>query len=290
MKLMLRPEWRPRPFSSFLGCLDLKTGVVLALLFALFNKVAGVYGLIAVFTGAGGSAAQLSLYIYSTVALVALAWGLNAVKREDPRSTLYFAHLFFADHVLSTSWTVFFAVVWWLYSPHDGRRVSSSAAQDKIIENYLGETEKVSEEERTRLALQLWRREKGAAIAIIVLGWLIKFYLAATIYSYAIHLRKGTYRNLPLSRPNYASDYTEMSMTGDDDDEDDIEDFYRVPSKHTSYGKHRAGSYSRGNFDTAPRRGHRAGQGSYSLSTRSHPMSSVRCEVGRDGDDTTYLA
>ena len=35
MKLMLRPEWRPRPFSSFLGCLDLKTGVVLALLFAV---------------------------------------------------------------------------------------------------------------------------------------------------------------------------------------------------------------------------------------------------------------
>jgi hypothetical protein len=100
MKLMLRPEWRLRPFSSFLGCLDLKTGVILALLFAvrcnchqlrgrkselsflqLFNKVAGVYGLIAVLTGAGGSAAQLSLYIYSTVALVALAWGLNAVKR-----------------------------------------------------------------------------------------------------------------------------------------------------------------------------------------------------------------
>jgi len=213
MKLMLRQEWKPRPFSSFLGCLDLKTGVVLALFFAvrhyikltiasnsersflqLFNKVAGVYGLIAVLTGAGGSAAQLSLYIYSTIALVALAWGLSAVKRvslnhvigmlpqltfrnpmqEDPKSTLYFAHLFFADHVLSTSWTVFFAVVWWLYSPHDGRRVTNSAAQDKIIENYLGETEKVTEEERAQLALQLWRKEKGVAIAIIILGWLIK--------------------------------------------------------------------------------------------------------------------
>lgn len=47
----------------------------------LFNKVAGMYGLIAVLTGAGGSAAQLSLYIYSTIALVALGWGLNVVKR-----------------------------------------------------------------------------------------------------------------------------------------------------------------------------------------------------------------
>ena len=172
-----------------------RTGEKLSDLFPqLFNKVAGAYGLIAVFTGAGGSAAQLSLYIYSTIALVALAWGLNAVKRvspvlwsamfpqltrrhhaqEDPKSTLYFAHLFFADHILSTSWTIFFAVVWWLYSPHDGRRVSNSAAQDQIIKNYLGETEKVSEEERARLALQLWRSEKGVAITIIVLGWLIK--------------------------------------------------------------------------------------------------------------------
>ena len=36
MKLMLRPEWRLWPLSSFLGLLDLKTGVTVALLFAVF--------------------------------------------------------------------------------------------------------------------------------------------------------------------------------------------------------------------------------------------------------------
>ena len=46
----------------------------------LLNKVAGVYGLIAVLTGAGGSFAQLSMYIYSVIALVGLGWGLRAVK------------------------------------------------------------------------------------------------------------------------------------------------------------------------------------------------------------------
>ena len=46
----------------------------------LLNKVAGVYGLIAVLTGAGGSFAQLSLYIYSVFALVALSWGLRVVQ------------------------------------------------------------------------------------------------------------------------------------------------------------------------------------------------------------------
>ena len=35
MKLTLRPEWRLRPLSSFLGCFDLKTGVSVAILFAV---------------------------------------------------------------------------------------------------------------------------------------------------------------------------------------------------------------------------------------------------------------
>jgi hypothetical protein len=35
MRLNLRPEWRLWPFTSFLGLLDLKTGVTMALLFAV---------------------------------------------------------------------------------------------------------------------------------------------------------------------------------------------------------------------------------------------------------------
>lgn len=104
MKLTLKYRWRPRPFRSFLGFMDLKTGqhihlalvwalthrvlgVTIALLFALLNKVAGVYGLIAVFTG--GSLAQLSLYVYSIATLVAFAWGLRAITavRATPASS-----------------------------------------------------------------------------------------------------------------------------------------------------------------------------------------------------------
>jgi len=198
-------------------------------MFALFNKVAGVYGLIAVLTGAGGSAAQLSLYIYSTMALVALGWGLQAVKKEDPRSTLYFAHIFFADHILSTSWTVFFAVVWWLYTPHNGVRVSNSPAQEAIVKNYPGVLQSVTDEERAKLATELWNREKGFALTLIVLGWVFKIYLALLIYSYAIHLRKGSYRNLPHSRPNVASEFDETALIGEDEEDEEIEDFYRVP-------------------------------------------------------------
>ncbi|PCH44422.1 DUF1753-domain-containing protein [Wolfiporia cocos MD-104 SS10] len=229
MKLTLRPEWRLRPLSSALGFLDLKTAVTIVLLFAVLNKVAGVYGLIATFTGAGGSVAQLSLYIYSCVALAALVWGLRATSQENPKHTLYFAHLFFADHVLSTAWLVFFAVVWWVYTPHDGRRQANSAAQEEMMNagTQLG-GHNMTAEERERAAMTIWSEEKGLATAVIVLGWLVKFYFAALLYSYAIHLRKGSYRSLPRSRTSPTLGSTSLGVLPDEEDED-VEDFYRLP-------------------------------------------------------------
>ena len=157
------------------------------------NKVAGIYGLVAVLTGAGGSAAQLSMYIYSVLALVALAWGLRAVgqvrppsplshapltlpsPQEDAKHTLYFAHAFFADHILSTAWTVFFAVVWWVHTPHDGRQEVMSQAQQGIIDLAGGSAARnMSAQERAQAATRLWDDEKGTASAVIVVGWLIK--------------------------------------------------------------------------------------------------------------------
>ena len=58
--------------------------------------MAGVYGLVAALTGAGGSAAQLSMYLYSVIGLIALVWGLRAIAQvrpdRDPILTV-FTHL-----------------------------------------------------------------------------------------------------------------------------------------------------------------------------------------------------
>jgi len=185
-----------------LGFLDLKTGATLVVLFAVLNKVAGIYGLIALLTGAGGNAAQLTLYIYSALALIGITWGIRAVNDENPKHMLYFAHTFFADHILNTIWTVYFAVHWWLYTPHDGRRNANSPAQQALIDGYIGEHQSMSEAERIAAAERVWHSEKAQALTIIILGWLIKFYFAALLYSFAHHLRRGSYRSLPLSRPN----------------------------------------------------------------------------------------
>ncbi|KAF9219746.1 DUF1753-domain-containing protein [Gyrodon lividus] len=218
---MLRPEWRLWPISTFLGVLDLKTGVTIALLFALFNKVAGIYGLISVLTGAGGSFAQLSLYLYSLLGLVALGWGLKAVKEENAQHTLYFAHLFFVDHVFSTAWTFYFAIVWWVYTPHDGQRPANSAAQEAIRQG-AGVTHPMSDVQRAAAANILWHEEKGAAVMVIVISWMSKIFFTLLLYSYAHHLRNGTYNSIRNWRPyasapaGYGPAFTEE---GDDNEE-----------------------------------------------------------------------
>ena len=69
----------------------------------------------------------------------------------------------------------------------------------------------------------------------------MQFYFALLIYSYASHLRKGSYRALPLSRStpvlsaqvpshyeNGAALYDDTAL-GLGEDEDGVDDFYRVP-------------------------------------------------------------
>lgn len=109
----------------------------------------------------------------------------------------------------------------------------------------------MTEEERTAAAMALWHDEQSLATTIIVLGWLTKvcllpffvisilkqspqFYFAAVLYSYAIHLRKGSYRSLPLSRSAVAASGSatfgpSTSALGDDEEDDAVEDFYRLP-------------------------------------------------------------
>lgn len=55
-----------------------RVGVIVVTLFGLLNKVAGVYGMMAVFTG--GSWLQLSYYSYSIVMIGVFLWGLKRVS------------------------------------------------------------------------------------------------------------------------------------------------------------------------------------------------------------------
>ena len=76
--------------------------------------------------------------------------------------------------MFSTAWTIYFAVVWWIYTPHDGRQEITSPAQREIMEAGGGGNSSMTAAERTAAATAIWNEEKGTSMAVIVVGWLIK--------------------------------------------------------------------------------------------------------------------
>lgn len=99
-------------------------------------------------------------------------------QQEQTAKLLTFAHFFVLDHLLSTLYTVLFAVVWWVYTPHDGARVSNSAAQAAMValaksRNEIGGDD-LTVEERTRIALGMWEGEKLFAVLVLLACWVLK--------------------------------------------------------------------------------------------------------------------
>jgi hypothetical protein len=196
--------------------------------------------------------------------------------QEDPSKTLIMAHIYLADHLISTLWTVFFGVVWWSYTAHDGKRITNSPAQEEVATggaSYGHHPPILTETQRTEAALELWNEEKNFAAGIIVAGWFIKvsplfpfsdlrspgpvsihsnwankssnksadglqLYFIVIIYAYAQHLRHGTYRTLPLSRPTRTVGYVSDTESEDEDTHlHDLDDFHQpYPPRANGHG------------------------------------------------------
>lgn len=195
--------------TSFLGVFDLRVGATVITLFALFNKIAGIYGVIAIFQG--GTLSQVTLYVYSLVTLTFFLWAIRGISDEDAQKTVRFAHIFLADHMISTAWTLYFGLDWFLYNKHDGQKPPLNEYQAGLmgliesIESQYETSKSIHHEPltgqaRVDAAQRVWKGERGFSASVIALGWLIKIYFAMVLYSYALHLRHGTYRNLPLSK------------------------------------------------------------------------------------------
>lgn len=91
--------------------------------------------------------------------------------QENSSVALPYAHLFALDHFISTAYTVLFAVIWWVLTPHDGRRIANSEAQKAMQGVGAGPYDP---NERKALAEGVWSSERGFAAAVLVLGWFLK--------------------------------------------------------------------------------------------------------------------
>lgn len=78
------------------------------------NKISGFYGILAIFTGYHLSGLQLSMYIYSILALLLTVYLAPGIRRQDPFKCLAFAWMYALDSIVNALYTAAFGVAWFL--------------------------------------------------------------------------------------------------------------------------------------------------------------------------------
>jgi hypothetical protein len=119
--------------QSFLYFVSLRTAAEFITFTLLINRVTGLFGILALFTGYHLNALQLSSYIYSLVILGLVIWLAPAIRNpRDPLRNIALAWLYVIDTVINTTYTVLFALGWFvLLAQHlnDGVPISSAASK-----------------------------------------------------------------------------------------------------------------------------------------------------------------
>ncbi|KAI6247960.1 Inositol phosphorylceramide synthase regulatory subunit kei1 [Erysiphe necator] len=113
MGLLSRHLRIPRP-TRFLGVMSLSTGVEMISIFMIFNKLTGFYGLLAILTGLRLSSLQITMYIYSCLAIVILAYLIPHIRKQSPFQCLLLSYFYLIDTVINTLFTCAFAIDWFL--------------------------------------------------------------------------------------------------------------------------------------------------------------------------------
>ena len=103
----------PRP-HTFLYLMSLRTGTELITLSLLLNKISGFYGLLALLTGFHLSHFQLSMYIYSLIALIIIAYLAPHIRSQSPFHCLALSWVYVVDSIINAAYTAVFGVTWFL--------------------------------------------------------------------------------------------------------------------------------------------------------------------------------
>lgn len=80
----------------------------------VFNKMTGFYGFLAVLTGLQLSITQLTMYIYSVLALILLAFLMPHIRKQSPFHNLALAWFYLFDTIINAIYTLAFCVTWFL--------------------------------------------------------------------------------------------------------------------------------------------------------------------------------
>jgi hypothetical protein len=92
--------------------MSLRTGAEIITYLQVINKASGLYGMLALLTGATIDGWQLSMYLYSSIALFATVYLYKHIRLQSPFESLLLAHLYALDSLVNALYTAFFGAVW----------------------------------------------------------------------------------------------------------------------------------------------------------------------------------
>jgi inositol phosphorylceramide synthase regulatory subunit len=150
--------------KTFIGLIGLQTGTELITLALLFNKVTGLYGLLAILTGYSLSIFQLLTYVYAVVVLGLLAYLLPHVRRQSPLQCVSLAWLYAVDTVINAGCTAAFATHWFLGGEGDSKTAQAGSSGDGP---HIGPTDTI------------------ASLVLIVLFTVVRVYLSLVVMAFA---------------------------------------------------------------------------------------------------------
>jgi len=112
--------------------MSLRTGTTLITLLNTINKVSGLYGILALLTGFSLSSLQLSMYLYSLIALALLVYLSPHIRQASPLQNLLLAYFYLLDSVINMLYTAFFSLAWFtvLSSPSAAGNVPGGSTID----------------------------------------------------------------------------------------------------------------------------------------------------------------
>jgi inositol phosphorylceramide synthase regulatory subunit len=85
----------------------------------LINKISGLFGILAIFTGMHLSTLQFTMYLYSLAAFILTLYLYSHIRRQSPLQCLTLAYFYVIDSIINALYTAAFAIAWfWVLAAH----------------------------------------------------------------------------------------------------------------------------------------------------------------------------
>jgi hypothetical protein len=179
----------------------------------IINKLSGVFGVLAILTGAEISAVQLSMYFYSLALFTLLCILTPHIRSRSPLAALSFAYLYLFDSITNILYTLLFAVSWFLVLAQKHQTaIKPIAAAGSTIDSAAGFTTPtvnvshvdvlaspagsitggqdaialgIPATEASGLGAGVLQPESATSILILVILWAIRLYFLLIVFAFA---------------------------------------------------------------------------------------------------------